>query len=58
MERMISANEVQKANRALTDAELDAAAGGSIILTGAGAATMLLAAPYASTAAAIWLLRK
>jgi hypothetical protein len=58
MERMINVNEVQKANdnRALTDVELETATGGGLLL-GAIAGTLLLAAPFASTAAAVALLR-
>ena len=56
MERTI---ELQKANEtgALADAELNTVTGGGLFL-GAAAAMLLMAAPYASTAAAIALLSK
>ena len=57
MERMINMNEKANDNRALTDAELDTATGGALIW-GAVATMVLVAAPFASTAAAVWALRK
>jgi hypothetical protein len=57
MERMINVNEKANDNRALTDGELDTATGGAIVM-GAIAMTLLLAAPHASTVAAIYLLSK
>jgi hypothetical protein len=57
MERMINVNEKANDNHALTDAELETATGGALVW-GAVATMLLVAAPFASTAAAAWALRK
>ena len=57
MERILNVNETANDNHALTDAELDTATGGALVW-GAVATMVLVAAPFASTAAAVWALRK
>ena len=56
MERTINVNEAND-NLALTDGELNSATGG-MVFWGVVAETILVAAPFASTAAAIALLKK